>query len=598
MAPPGPIPRLWFAAGSWHPQSMTAGQMTDSRLASVAARAIADAFRDLTKRFDSVTGRAKGRFEARDWAGVASDALERLHLYSPTARETTREVAALLGDRVMDETLWVAMKAVYSTFTMERQDFELAETFFNSITRRTFSTVGIDPKIEFVETDFRTPPTEGEEDVTRIYHNYRGPAALVESVLSGAGFKAVFADLTGDSEEVAARIASELADQGASGTVAAIEVAAQVFYRSKGAYLVGRVLTEGGALPLAISVAHEPDGVRVDAVLLTENDVSILFSFAHSYFHVETARPYDLIAFINELVPRKRHSELYISIGHARHGKTELFRELRAHLDESDDVFVEPPGKKGLVMSVFTLPGFEMVFKVIKDHFPPQKSMTPTQVMEKYRLVFHHDRAGRLVDSQSYEHLEVRAERFAPELLESLLTDCSRSVRRVGDRVDISLTYVQRRVVPLDVYLRQVSPERARRAVIDYGDAIRDLAVTGIFPGDLLIKNFGVTRHDRVVFYDYDELTEITACHFREMPEPDSIEEAMSATPWFPLGPDDVFPSEFPSFLGLTGDLWETFIGSHSELFEAGWWKRAQREVGSGAIASVYPYDRELRLSH
>ena len=106
-----------------------------------------------------------------------------------------------------------------------------------------------------------------------------------------------------------------------------------------------------------------------------------------------------------------------------------------------------------------------------------------------------------------------------------------------------------------------------------------------------------MTRHGRVVFYDYDELTEIGDCRFREMPEPASIDEAMSDTPWFPLGPDDVFPEEFPSFLGLSGELKEVFVDTHSDLFDASWWQEAQRRVASGEIASVYPYRRELRLN-
>lgn len=574
---------------------MTGRQVTDSRLASRGARVIADAYRDLSREFDSVTARARNRFEERDWQGVAGDALERLHLYSPTARDTASEVERILEGRSKDKEIWASMKAVYSGYAMKRQDFELAETFFNSITRRTFVTIGVDPRIEFVETDFRTPPTESLRAVSRAFPRTGRLVELVTDVLESPGFVAPLHELRRDAEMVGERISAEMETGEA---VSSIEVASEVFYRSKGAYLVGRVHTDRRFLPLAISLSHGEAGISVDAVLLTENDLSILFSFAHSYFHVEAERPYDLIRFINELVPRKRPSELYISIGHARHGKTELFRELRAHLDETQDFFVEPPGKKGLVMSVFTLPGFEMVFKVIKDHFPPQKTMTPTQVMEKYRLVFHHDRAGRLVDSQSYEHLEVSADRFEPGLLDSLLKECSRSVRLVGDHVDIALAYVQRRVAPLDVYLQRVGDERAKQAVVEYGDAIKDLALTGIFAGDLLIKNFGVTRNERVVFYDYDELTEITNCHFREMPEPTSIDDAMADTPWFPLGPDDVFPSEFSSFLGLSGELEQTFREAHGDLFGPRWWEDAQKSVASGEIVSVYPYHQGLRLTN
>jgi isocitrate dehydrogenase kinase/phosphatase len=247
-------------------------------------------------------------------------------------------------------------------------------------------------------------------------------------------------------------------------------------------------------------------------------------------------------------------------------------------------------------MSVFTLPGFEMVFKVIKDHFPPEKPMTPNQVMEKYRLVFHHDRAGRLVDSQSFEHLQFRADRFDKALLESLLDECSRTVSAEGDLINVGLAYAQRRVVPLDVYVREAPPASARHAVVDYGNALKDLAVTGIFPGDLLIKNFGVTRNGRVVFYDYDELTEMGDCHFRDMPIAMSIEDEMSATPWFPVGPKDIFPAEFSSFLGLDRDLRAAFLAEHSELLEASWWNHVQSSLEQGEIFSVYPYSQSLRL--
>jgi isocitrate dehydrogenase kinase/phosphatase len=549
----------------------------------------------MAERFRALTRRARIRFESRDWAGIVEDAGRRLALYSERTRETTEEVERILGDRLRDKTVWAAMKAAYSAYTMDRQDFELAETYFNSITRRTFDTVGVDPRIEFVDTDFDIPPTESPTSPYRSYE--QGTAEqMTESAILDVGFRAPFVDLAGDVELVGSAMRDRLRVLGSSPAVDRLDVASHVFYRGKGAYLVGRIVSGEMMVPMAIALEHGEEGMYVDAVLLSENDVSILFSFAHSYFHVEGDRPYDLVRFVQELVPRKRLSELYISVGRPRHGKTELFRELLDALDMTTDLFIKPPGKEGLVMSVFTLPGFEMVFKVIKDTFPPQKTMTPTQVMDKYRLVYHHDRAGRLVDSQSFEHLQFDADRFEPELLEELLTECSRTVHREGDKVAIARTYVQRRVDPLDVYLGEVEGEVAAAAVVDYGDAIRDLAVTGIFPGDLLIKNFGVTRNDRVVFYDYDELMEIVDCHFREMPVPSSIDDAMAETPWFPLGPDDIFPSEFSSFLGLRGELRETFLDRHGELLEASWWKEIQGRILSGEIVSIYPYARGLRL--
>jgi isocitrate dehydrogenase kinase/phosphatase len=566
---------------------MTTRQLSESRLASLGARSISDAYTALAGRFQSITQRAQSRFASREWDRMGSDAVERLALYGQIATATAGSVGQILGDRLSDKDLWAAMKATYSAYAMDRQDFELAETFFNSITRRTFATVGVDPRIEFVDTDFGTPPTAPSAPVFRSYQGGSSVRYLIDCALADAGFTGLSG--AGDVAALVERHADpRIVDR--------IEFARSVFYRSKGAYLVGRMVAGPESSPLVIALEQGPEGARIDAVLFSEDEVSVLFSFAHSYFHVESDRPYDLVRFINELVPRKRLSELYISLGHARHGKTEMFRELRKHLAETDEVFVAPPGKTGLVMTVFTLPGFEMVFKVIKDSFPPQKLMTPRQVMGKYRLVFHHDRAGRLVDSQSFEHLQVRADRFETGLLEGLLNECSRSVRRNGGLVEIDLAYAQRRVDPLDVFIACADSEEALQAVLDYGRAIRDLALTGIFPGDLLVKNFGVTRNGRVVFYDYDELTEMTNCRFRTMPESELFEDEMSDTPWFPVGPDDVFPSEFESFLGLPDELKSAFAEHHRELFMAEWWQVAQRSVAAGEIVSIYPYPDSVRL--
>ena len=115
-------------------------------------------------------------------------------------------------------------------------------------------------------------------------------------------------------------------------------------------------------------------------------------------------------------------------------------------------------------------------------------------------------------------------------------------------------------MTPLDIYLQQATPEEANQAIIDYGQAIKDLAVTNIFTGDMLLKNFGVTRHGRLVFYDYDELRPLTDCNFRKFPQAMSYEDELAAEPWFHIGEDDVFPEEFLRFMGLPNNVKETFL--------------------------------------
>ncbi len=387
-----------------------------------------------------------------------------------------------------------------------------------------------------------------------------------------------------------------LAARGAT-RVAALEVIRPLFFQGKGAYVVGRLtLTAGAVLPLVLALRNGPSGVRVDAALLERNEVSILFSFTRSYLHLDAPRPYEVMRFLHSLIPRKPIAELYIAIGEVKQGKTELYRALVDHLDDTRDRFCAAPGIPGLVMVVFTAPKLDMVLKVIRDDFPPQKDLSPARVRERYGWVYTHDRAGRLVDAQEFEHLAFPRDRFEPDLLEELTTSCGRSVRVRGDRVYIDLAYVERKLTPLNIYVRKAPFEQAVAAVSEYARAIRDLAACNIFPGDLLLKNFGVTRHGRVALYDYDELVELTSMSFRDLPEATSIEDEMSAEPWFAVGARDVFPEEFPRFLGLPQKLRAELLARHPEIFTARWWRKMQAVVQAGKIYEFPPYPPERKL--
>jgi len=237
-----------------------------------------------------------------------------------------------------------------------------------------------------------------------------------------------------------------------------------------------------------------------------------------------------------------------------------------------------------------------MVFKVFRDYFEFPKSITKEEAMGKYQLVFEHDRAGRLVDAQEFTYLAFERDRFSEALLTELAANARGAVEIGPDTVVIRHVYTERRVTPLDVYLRQADLEAAIPAALDYGAAIRDLAATNIFPGDLLLKNFGVTRHGRVVFYDYDEISLVTDCTFRRMPEARDDEEEMAATPWFTVHPGDVFPEEFRSFLGLTGALRDAFLAQYGFLLDVAFWTRMQRELRAGVVIDVFPYSSDKRL--
>lgn len=567
---------------------------SDSRLANDGAHVIASAWSDLFDRFTIVTRRARHRFLAADWDAIAADHGERLDMYATFVARAEADIRSLLGDRLHERDVWIGMRAVYSGLVHLRSDWEIAETFYNSITRRIFTTVGVDQRIEFVSSDY---PVRSPGPVRSLVAEYQvgDPAEALRQVLADRGLAEMAAQLDSDTKLAAERLA-ERADQLGETAVTSIEVLSMVFYRGSGAYLVGQMKAGRKSTPFALCLVQSPEGIRIDAVLTTENELSILFSFTRSYFHVAIEHPHDVVEYLQRLMPRKRRAELFISLGFSKHGKTELFRELRNHLDSSSDRFEAAAGVPGLVMVVFTLPGFDVVFKVMRDRFGAPKQITRDRVKNRYRLVFRHDRAGRLVDAQEYEHLSFPADRFDPELLDHLVTECSRSVALDGDTVHIAHAYVERRVTPLDLYVERFGDSVAEAAILDYGQAIKDLAASGIFPGDMLLKNFGVTRHGRVVFYDYDELTTLDECTFRTIPTSDDPYDDMSADPWFSVGPGDVFPEEFATFLGLSGHLRDAFHEHHADIFEASAWRDWQRSVSDGDRLEVFPYKDEQRL--
>ncbi len=568
---------------------------SDSRLANEGANVIATAWNDFSDRFSIVTRRARHRFLAADWQAIAADHVERLDLYSSFVSRAETDIRTLLGDRLDARDVWIGMRAVYSGLVNARPDWELAETFYNSITRRIFATVGVDPRIEFVASDY---PDRAPGPVGRLVTSYVGENVVeaLRAVMEDVRLDAACGNLDVDLKAASLRLL-ERADQLGADSIESIEVLPTVFFRGSGAYVVGQMTAGGKRTPIALAMLHGEGGIRIDAVMTTENELSVLFSFTRSYFHVAIDHPHEVVAYLQRLMPRKRRAELFISLGFNKHGKTELFRELMVHLRSSDDRFEMAAGVPGLVMEVFTLPGFDVVFKVIRDRFGAPKQITRDRVMNRYRLVFRHDRAGRLVDAQEYEHLSFAADRFDANLLDQLLESCARTVVRDGDTVHIAHAYVERRVTPLDLYVQRYRGGAAEAAIVDYGQAIKDLAASGIFPGDMLLKNFGVTRHGRVVFYDYDELATLDDCTFRKLPMSDDPYDDMAAEPWFSVGPGDVFPEEFETFLGLSGRLGEVFRAHHSDIFEASAWREWQQRVADGDRLEVFPYTRKQRLA-
>jgi isocitrate dehydrogenase kinase/phosphatase len=560
-----------------------------------AARAVARAFADYLDEFHAITRRATTRFETRDWHGQQRDALSRLDLYSRSMSRIATELRGLLGELVSNRMVWARIKLAYAE-NSDGPTFELARTFFNSVTRRLFATVGVNPEIEFTALD---PAFHDREPDSRILFRYVAPGntrALLARMLEDYRFGVDYRDLEADAEVAARRVETRLQQVLGTTRIESIELMRPVFYRNKGAYIIGRISSGETSLPLVLALLNSKDGVFVDAVLMRESEVSILFSFTRSYFHVAVEYPREAIGLLKTIIPLKPVSELYSALGFNKHGKTELYRSLQRHLSRTSDLFEFASGDPGMVMVVFTLPSYDRVFKVIRNSFCFPKSTTPRDVIERYRLVYTRDRVGRLVEAQRFLHLEIKIDRFSGDLLDELLREASNVVRREGSFLVFEHLYTERKVTPLNLYLQQADPESARLALIDYGAAIKELAAANIFPGDFLMKNFGVTRHGRVVFYDYDELCLLTDCRFRRLPPPRTPEDELASEPWFAAADGDVFPEEFRSFLGLPAGLRRSFEARHGDLFTTEFWRSLQDFHRAGAMLDFFPYPDSERL--
>jgi isocitrate dehydrogenase kinase/phosphatase len=576
--------------------NLTGSRGLGNRAEGDSATAIHNAYERWLRGFEEITRRARERFERRDWRGAQADATARLALYRIHLDAAVADVGDILEDAVLERTRWAAVKARHGEHLAGRHDAELARTFFNSVTRRIFTTVGADAAIEYLDPAPETDAGPGSDLELVTRHTAPGvDGALVREILEAYPWSVRYAQPDRDADDVAAIIRERLDESPGEGPVT-VEMLRSVFYRNKGAYLVGRVRRGELVLPLVLPLIHAERGIVVDAVLMTESEASIVFGFSWSYFRVEVSRPRAMIEFLRTIMPLKRVDELYTAIGFNKHGKTELYRTLMAELERPDARFAFAEGEEGMVMAVFTLPSSSVVFKIIKDTFGAPKNTTRQAVMEKYHFVFVRDRVGRLADAQEFEHLEFPRRCFPDDLLAYLLSVAAATVRVEDERVIVRQLYTERRVTPLNLFLRDADEEAACEAVLDYGNAIKDLAAADIFTGDMLLKNFGVTRNGRVICYDYDELCLLSECRFRRLPEPRSIEEEFAAEPWFHVGEMDVFPEEFRSFLVPPGRVRDAFLAAHGDLLDVEFWQGVQRRLEGGEVVDVFPYRRAARL--
>ena len=575
-------------------------QLTDPRAVDIA-QAMLDGFNRHYRLFRETSAAAKARFEAADWHGQQRAQRERIEYYDLRVSEASERLTREFDAPALPGDVWQQVKLHYIGLLTNHHQPELAETFFNSVTTKLLHRSYFRNDFIFVRPAISTEYIENEEPAAaptyRAYYPTReNLRATLLRLVSNFELHCKFDDLDADVDAVLAALQRQLSDSRLRPNFQ-IQVLASLFFRNKGAYLVGKVINGFSEVPFALPIIHSAAGrLKIDAALFGEDDLLLIFSFARAYFMVDMEIPSAYVQFLRSLMPRKPRTELYSALGLQKHGKNLFYRDFLHHLRHSSDHFRVAPGIKGMVMLVFDLPSFPYVFKVIKDFYPPPKDTTREQIKGKYLLVKTHDRVGRMADTLEYSDVAFPRVRFEEELIAELKHFCGSLIEDDGEVLVIHHMYIERRMIPLNIYLQEAAPEQVAHAVVEYGNAIKELAAANIFPGDMLWKNFGVTRHGKVVFYDYDEIEYLTDCKFRRVPQARTEEEEMSAEVWYAVGPKDIFPETFGPFLLGNAAVREVFLQHHGDLLDAAFWQGHKERILAGFVHDVFPYEPAKRF--
>jgi isocitrate dehydrogenase kinase/phosphatase len=566
------------------------------------ARAILEGFDKHYRLFREASVRARALFEGAAWAQMRELARERIQMYDLRVQEAVEALLDRYPEAELDESLWPAIKLAYIGLLHDHSQPECAETFYNSVACQVLHRRHYHNEFIFWRPAVATEHLEGEAPTYRCYYPLRtGLRATLREIVTGCGLANPWEDLRRDLLSVARALRAHFPRPVRVRPDLQIQVLGSLFFRNKAAYIVGRVINGQRELPFAVPILQNERGeLYLDALLVGESQLLVLFSFARAYFFVDMEVPAAYVSFLRWLMPKKPRAEIYMAVGLAKQGKTLFYRDLHYHLRHSSDRFVVAPGIKGLVMLVFTLPSFPYVFKVIRDRFAPPKDIDRQTVKDKYLLVKLHDRVGRMADTLEYSLVALPLERFEPALVDELRREIGSQLEFDGDKLVIGHVYIERRMRPLNLHVEELRRDgdraRLRQTLRDYGDAIKELAGAGIFPGDMLLKNFGVTRHDRIVFYDYDEIAPMTEVIFRRIPPPRDYADEIAAEPYWSVGPSDVFPEQFERFLVGDPGARAMFYEYHRDLLDPAFWQGKQERVRAGFQEDVFPYPEEVRF--
>ncbi|WP_250508476.1 bifunctional isocitrate dehydrogenase kinase/phosphatase [Caballeronia sp. GACF4] len=576
-------------------------KLLSSQIGFDVAQTILDGFDRHYRVFREAAVEAKHLFEEGNWQALAQRARDRIASYDDRVAECVTSLEDEYDAETIDDEIWQQIKLHFIGLLTTHRQPECAETFFNSVCCKILHRSYFNNDFIFVRPAISTEYIENDEPAAKptyraYYPEKDGLQATLERIVTNFQLEPPFEDLPRDVHCVVDAI-EEAFGQLMPAPNFQIHVLSSLFFRNKAAYVVGRIINGDALLPFAVAIRHtQPHLLALDTVLLNREQLLVIFSFSHSYFLVDMEVPSAYVQFLRSIMPGKPKAEIYTSVGLQKQGKNLFYRDLLHHLKHSSDRFIVAPGIKGLVMIVFTLPSFPYVFKLIKDAFPPPKETTREKIQGKYQLVKRHDRVGRMADTLEYSSVALPLARLDDALIRELEKEAPSMIEYEGDKLVIKHVYIERRMVPLNLFLQGGSDADVDHGIREYGDAIKQLIQANIFPGDMLYKNFGVTRHGRVVFYDYDEIEYLTDCNVRSVPPPRYEEDELSGEPWYTVGPHDIFPETYGTFLLGDPRVREAFMRHHADFFDPAMWQRHKEQLQRGELADFFPYDRALRF--
>ncbi len=551
--------------------------------------------------FSKITKGAKARFENADWQAEREASRERIAFYDKRVKDAIADLQSQFSLEPFDSRLWFDVKREYVQLISDHLQPELAESFYNSVFCALFHRDYFGNDYIFVRSAVSTEFIDSDKPSYHVYYPAkRGFRASIKQVLLDSGFNLPFENIDRDVRNIChALIRHTFPRPRRAHLNFQFQVISAVFYRNKAAYIVGRAINSNNMVPFAIPILHSGKAsIFCDAIILGKQGLARLFEFSYVYFMVDHPVPSSIVTFLRRLMPTRNKESIYSAIGFHKQGKTVFFREFLHHLKHSEDELIFAPGIKGMVMAVFTLPSYPYVFKVIRDRFPPPKKTTRQEVLDTYRLVKMHDRVGRMSDILEYSHVALPRDRFSEDLLEELYETCANSISVEGDQIVIKHLYIERRMTPLNIAVADADDAYLDRLMKGYGEAIKELAAANIFPGDLLLKNFGVTGQGkgRIVFYDYDEICYLTECNFRKIPEPRYPEDEFASEPWYSIAANDIFPEQFATFLFADQRVRKAFLKYHRDLLDADFWIQKQDNISNGIYEDVFPYPQKIRF--